>query len=91
VTLEKHWQRIETILESPMIFDLGYVKKQPFREALLDLKSGQLSPHVPSLLKALSLEVWLRDAVDRGIVAISMRQGNRQSRLRSVSELKAVS
>jgi asparagine synthase (glutamine-hydrolysing) len=70
ITLEKHWRHLEPILRSCLLGHLGYVDQPSFFAALTELKNGILSPHVFRLLQALSCELWLRDATDRGVIAI---------------------
>jgi asparagine synthase (glutamine-hydrolysing) len=70
ITVEKHWQRIEEALISPLSSQLGYLDGNGLRLDLLTLKHGQIPNHLVRLLKALSLEFWLRDAEARKIVAI---------------------
>jgi asparagine synthase (glutamine-hydrolysing) len=70
VTLEKRWNTVESLLREPLISRLGYVNRDRFCSALLEAKNGHLPPAFLSLLRALSLEVWLRDVVSRGVLAI---------------------
>jgi asparagine synthase (glutamine-hydrolysing) len=70
VTLEKRWNTVETLLRTPSICRLGYVNRERFRSALLEAKNGHLSPAFVNLFRALSLELWLRDVVARGVLAI---------------------
>ncbi|HEX3104849.1 MAG TPA: asparagine synthase-related protein [Terriglobales bacterium] len=70
ITLEKHWRHLEPILRSCLLAQLGYVDQASFFAALTELKNGTLSPQVFRLLQALSCELWLRDATDRGVIAI---------------------
>ncbi len=80
------------MLDSPLVSQFGYVEQRRFREALFDLRCGKLSPHVPTLLKALSLELWLRDVVERGVVSTSLPHPGCGSLVQpAVSALKAVS
>ena len=70
VTLEKRWTAVETLLGAPLISRLGYVNREEFSSALLLAKNGQLPPAFITLFRTLSLEVWLRDGVARGVLAI---------------------
>jgi asparagine synthase (glutamine-hydrolysing) len=70
VTLGKHWNRLESALRSPLASRLGYLNQAAFHGALIDMRDGRLSPHFIRLLRALSLELWTRDAVTRGVVSI---------------------
>jgi len=70
VTLERRWAKVESILRSPIISQLGYVDQERFYAALMLLKNGQLPPAAGSLVQALSLEAWLGDVVARGLLEI---------------------
>ncbi len=69
ISLEKHWAKVESVFCDPVSSRLGYVDKDRIREALLALKTGQSSPYVVRLLRAVSLEFWLRDAEARGVIS----------------------
>lgn len=68
ITLEKHWNEVQRILECPLVSKLGYVLKDQLRAAVARTKSGQIPNHPVRLLKVLSLELWLRDVVNRGLI-----------------------
>jgi asparagine synthase (glutamine-hydrolysing) len=70
ISIDKHWDRLEDILKSPLIAQLGYVKKEEFRNSLLDVKSGKLPRYFLRSLKALFLELWLREAIAQGVIAL---------------------
>jgi len=70
LTLEKHWDKVEQSLISSLSSSLGYVDGIELRADLLKLRNGQVPLHLVRLLKALSLEFWLRDLDARGILAI---------------------
>jgi asparagine synthase (glutamine-hydrolysing) len=70
VTLHKRWNIVESLVRAPIIARLGYVNRQRFYAALLEAKNGQLPPAFVTLFRALSLEVWVRDIVARGLIAI---------------------
>jgi asparagine synthase (glutamine-hydrolysing) len=78
LTLEKHWNRIEDCLSSSFISDLGYVDDNKLREDLVALRNGQVPLHLVRLLKALSLEFWLRDVTARGIVKVRLQSPAKQ-------------
>jgi len=69
--LQKHWGDLECILRSPLISRLGYINHRKFYASLVDAKNGNLSPYFLRLSRALSWELWLRQAVARGVVSIS--------------------
>jgi asparagine synthase (glutamine-hydrolysing) len=70
VTLVKHWEEIEQYLVAPLSAELNYVKITEFRAALFAAKNGQLSRQFLLLLRALSLEVWLRQAVAHNVISV---------------------
>ncbi|MGH9511451.1 MAG: asparagine synthetase B family protein [Terriglobales bacterium] len=70
ITLEKHWCQIEDGLSSSLSSKLGYTDSKELRKDLVQLRNGQIPLHLVRLLKALSLEFWLRDVQDRGIVRV---------------------
>jgi asparagine synthase (glutamine-hydrolysing) len=72
LTLSKHWNRIEKLLEYPLIAHLGYVERDPFYHALLTMKAGQIPPGFLRLLKALALEVWLQDVRRRSVITLDL-------------------
>jgi asparagine synthase (glutamine-hydrolysing) len=69
VTLEKHWQKLTDLLDDPLTAQFGYVDGSRFRAGLIDMRHGRVSQEAVRLLRVLSLEVWLRGCVSRGIVA----------------------
>lgn len=70
VTLEKNWGKLEQILVSPLVSDLGYADKAQFHSSLIAMKCGRMPPYFLRLLKLLSLELWLRNAESRGVISI---------------------
>jgi len=70
LSLQKHWNILENILHSPITSRLGYTRHGSFEAALLAMRSGRLPPYVVQLLRAVSLELWLRDAAGRGVLSI---------------------
>lgn len=70
MTLQKQWSKLEGVLKSPVISRLGYVNQEQFYAAFLEAKRGSLSRNFVRLLRALSWELWLRDALDRRVISI---------------------
>ncbi len=70
LTLQKHWGVIQEILLSPVSSRLGYMHRGRFEAALLAMRSGRVPAYVVHLLRALSLELWLRDAIARGVISV---------------------
>jgi asparagine synthase (glutamine-hydrolysing) len=71
--LEKHWRKIDELYASPYSARLGYVEREQTRAALLGFKNGDVPFYVVRLLRALFLEVWLRDLTARGVVRAPSR------------------
>jgi asparagine synthase (glutamine-hydrolysing) len=71
LALQKNWKRIEETLAHPAIAELGYVDGQELRNDLLNLRNGICPYHLVRLLKAVSLEFWIRDAASRGVITLS--------------------
>jgi asparagine synthase (glutamine-hydrolysing) len=68
LTVQKHWNEIQHLLADPLTAQFGYLEPETLRRALDRLKSGDIPFHLAVVLKALALEVWLRNVVARGIV-----------------------
>jgi asparagine synthase (glutamine-hydrolysing) len=62
ISLQKHWDSIDALFLSPLTSRAGYVEKDRFHSALLSLRNGQIPSFPLRLLKALSLELWMRNA-----------------------------
>jgi asparagine synthase (glutamine-hydrolysing) len=69
-TVRKHWNELLGPGRTLLISELGYVDPTKFRIALERMKAGALSAESLPLLKALSLELWLRKATGQGIISI---------------------
>jgi asparagine synthase (glutamine-hydrolysing) len=69
-TLEKHWKEIEEFYVCPYSARFGYVDKDQVLMALHCLKNGEIPLYVVRLLKALSLEGWLRDLTAREVLVL---------------------
>lgn len=67
VSLQTEWQHLEQLFDSPMSEALGYIDAKCFRDALLTLKHGGKG-HIIRLLRAVSLELWLRDLGERQVM-----------------------
>ena len=70
VAVERNWPRIQEILKTPLLADLGYVQADVFRSSIRALRSGDQPPVVLPLLRALALEAWLRKVSARGIASV---------------------
>lgn len=69
ITLEKHWGRIEQLLQDPLISRLGYVEATRMYSTLSAMKHGRIPAHFLRLFKALSLEIWIRDLCARNLIS----------------------
>jgi asparagine synthase (glutamine-hydrolysing) len=67
VALERHWDELHLAFDSPLSSRLGYVNRACFLEKLRGAKNGQ-AIHIVRLLRAISLEFWLRDLVSRCLI-----------------------
>jgi asparagine synthase (glutamine-hydrolysing) len=82
VAVEKNWEELRTAFESPISSQLGYIDHRRFLEGLLAAKSGQ-EIHIVRMLRTISLEFWLRNLADRGL----LMQNTVPSALRAAEEL----
>jgi asparagine synthase (glutamine-hydrolysing) len=68
LTMQKHWDKVESLFHASFSSVFGYIDANLLREALLALRNGHVPPDFTRLLKALSLELWLRDVCARGLL-----------------------
>jgi asparagine synthase (glutamine-hydrolysing) len=66
--MEQNWARLESTFESSYLEHLGYIKQPHFSNALRELKCGNMPVYVVRLVRALAVELWLRDTACRGVV-----------------------
>lgn len=71
VALERNWDKLRPFLSKPLIADLGYVNQEKFCNALDRMRNGVVPRYFLRLLKALSLELWLREVTSHGVLAIN--------------------
>src|SRR5581483_271415 len=69
LALQKHWNKVKEALEHPIASDLLYFEADKLKLDLIAVRNGHCPFHLVRLLKALSLELWLKDVISRGIVA----------------------
>jgi asparagine synthase (glutamine-hydrolysing) len=69
LALQKHWNEIERVLDRPFCAALHYVDAKKLKADLQMVRNGHCPIYLVRLLKALSLELWLRDVVSRGIIS----------------------
>ncbi|HET9281256.1 MAG TPA: asparagine synthetase B family protein [Candidatus Angelobacter sp.] len=71
IALQKHWEMIDEALSSSLSSRLGFIAVGSLRNSLNAAKNGQLPLRLLPLLRALSLEFWLRRASSLGIIDMS--------------------
>ena len=57
--LAREWSTLRPMLSDARVYDLGYVDRSGFRFAL-DLARHGYAEHINTILKIISLEIWLR-------------------------------
>lgn len=67
--MENQWLKVDAVLDPPLTGRLGYINSSGLRDALRAMKNGDVSIFSVCLLRALSLELWLRDVTERGLIA----------------------
>jgi asparagine synthase (glutamine-hydrolysing) len=70
LAINKHWSTIEDVLRAPLTVALGYTSSTGLRDALRAARFGNITPYFIQLLRALSLEFWLRSAIARELVSV---------------------
>jgi asparagine synthase (glutamine-hydrolysing) len=70
VTLQNNWEQVEELFVSPLSSQLGYVDRDRIRESLFYMKNGRAPVNFLRLLRAICLEVWLRDVAARGVILV---------------------
>ena len=66
--LEKSWNELQTIFQTPLSSRLGYIYETQLLKAISDTRAGKSTPMV-RVLWTISLEYWLRDLAARGLLA----------------------
>lgn len=73
LTVCKHWDEICESLASSLAESMGFIDSKILREHLRRLANGQATEMIAAMLKALSLEFWLRDISARKSVKAQHR------------------
>ena len=68
--VEKQWPVLEDFFASPLSARVGYIDAPGFRNALCDLKGGNVSASIVDFVRGLTIEFWLRDLARRELIAI---------------------
>jgi asparagine synthase (glutamine-hydrolysing) len=67
LVVDKKWEELRTVFGSPFISRFGYVNRRRFLEKLQAARNGE-EVHIVRMLRAISLEFWLRDLTARGVL-----------------------
>ena len=67
LVLEKHWDELQSIYETPLSASLGYIQEAELLKTICDARAGKIVPMV-RVLWTISLEYWLRDLARRGLL-----------------------
>ena len=67
LVLEKHWDELQNICETPLTSRLGCVHGDRFLKVISDTREGETVSLV-RVLWTISLEYWLRDLAGRGLI-----------------------
>jgi asparagine synthase (glutamine-hydrolysing) len=65
--LEKNWETLQRLFESPLSSTLGFIDPLSFVGTLADAVHGKRVPML-RLIKVISLELWLKDLHSRGLL-----------------------
>ncbi len=71
LALERNLDQLQVAFESSLTANLGYIKRAIFLEQLNRARTGKEIQLIP-MAKTISLELWLRDLVSRGLIESSM-------------------
>jgi asparagine synthase (glutamine-hydrolysing) len=70
LTVHKEWSLIEEhVLKDMLIARLGLIDLDRFSMELVSMRHGTVPDQVVTLIKAIALEVWLKNAVAHSVVA----------------------
>jgi asparagine synthase (glutamine-hydrolysing) len=67
LVLEKHWDELQNIYQTPLSASLGYVNETQLLKTICDARAGKMVSMV-RVLWTISLEYWLRDLSARGLL-----------------------
>jgi asparagine synthase (glutamine-hydrolysing) len=65
--LEKHWNELQSVYQTPLSSTLGYVDEAQLLKTICDAHAGKIVP-LARVLWTISLEYWLRDLATRGLL-----------------------
>jgi len=69
LALEKHWNELQSIYQTPLSTNLGYVREAQLLKTISDARAGKIVPLV-RVLWTVALEYWLRDLAARGLLDV---------------------
>ncbi len=69
VVLEKHWNELQSIYQTPLSSSLGYLDEAHLLKTICDARAGKIVS-MPRVLWTISLEYWLRDLAGRGLLDV---------------------
>jgi asparagine synthase (glutamine-hydrolysing) len=67
LVLEKHWDELQRIYQTPLSASLGYIHEAQLLKTICDARTGRIVPLV-RLFWTISLEYWLRGLATRGLL-----------------------
>ena len=67
LVLEKHWDELQSIYQTPLSAGLGYVDGVQLLKTICDARAGKIVT-LARVLWTISLEYWLRDLAARGLL-----------------------
>ena len=67
LVLEKHWDELQSIYQTPLSASLGYIDEVQLLKTISDARGGKTVTLV-RVLWTISLEYWLRDLAARGLL-----------------------
>lgn len=68
ILLEKYWDELHSVYQAPISAILGYIDEARVLKTICDARTGKVVPMV-RLFWTISLEYWLRDLAERGLLA----------------------
>ena len=71
LVMERHWDELQSIYQTPLSASLGYVDETQFLKIICDARSGKTVP-LARVFCTISLEYWLRNLAIRGLLDASV-------------------
>jgi asparagine synthase (glutamine-hydrolysing) len=72
VAMEKNLDQLRALFTSPLSSSLGYINREVFLEELNAARNGK-EIHIIRMLRAIALELWLRDVAARDLIDTKLR------------------